>query len=366
MSISRHQAVGAYRPWVPEDFGTTVSSSANSAATASTLSAEEISPPADRSTVSVPDGSSLGVTGRAVEPAVPSSPTEAGEKTARQAESAVDPKTEAALEPTPKSTFELPADFKLPTAEEIERMHEDIRAAAQAEGQRQGHEEGFARGFAEGERKGYEEGLAQAQAEAHQLAKLVSRLESSLRSIDHEVAEELMALAIELAREMVHDCLRDQPETILDTIRLALQQLPQTDARIELHPDDLALASTMIGDELAELGHRLQENPTLQRGDCRIEARGAQLDATLETRWRRTLASLGREHSSFHLADSAPPPRQEEEPSVTAAPELLATEPVAHQHETSTLPAEPSSRRAELSPSASSDTSAQSAEGCEP
>lgn len=273
MSITRHQAVGAYRPWVPEDFGAPPHNDDHSAPEAG---AGE-------------DGFSPAL--------IPMEP----------APEPVQPEAETLFEPAPEDdaaeqepTLELPEDFRLPTAEEIERMHEDIRAAAAAEGHHQGHEEGFAQGLAEGERKGYEEGLAQAQAEARQLAQLVERLDTSLRTVDQEVAEELMALAIELARQMVHDCLRAQPETILDTIHQALQQLPQIDARIELHPADLALANSLLGEELAELGHRLQESPALQRGDCLIEAQGAQLDATLETRWRRTLASLGREHSSFH------------------------------------------------------------------
>nr|WP_286206655.1 flagellar assembly protein FliH [Thauera linaloolentis] len=187
-------------------------------------------------------------------------------------------------------------------------MHEDIRNAAHEEGRREGHEAGLAAGLVEGERKGYEEGRTRAEAEAARLLSLADRLDQSLAEIDREVAEELMALAIELARQMVHDTLQLHPATILDTVRAALQQLPQGHAQIRLHPDDLALVREHMGEQLSHAGHRLQEDFGLQRGDCRIDAQGAQVDATLETRWRRVLESLGREHARFSPADDGGEP----------------------------------------------------------
>lgn len=251
MSISRHQAVGAYQRWKPQDFD-------------------------------APEGT-------------------------------VEPETEAAPAlpeppPAPEPEPELPAydpliDLKLPTAEEIERMHEEIRAAGFEEGKREGHAEGLAAG----ERKGYAEGKARAEAEAARLAALADRLDQSLSGIDHEVAEELMALAIELARQVVHRTLDEHPEAILGTLRAALQQLPQGHAQIRLHPEDLALVREHMGEQISHGGHRLQEDFALQRGDCRIDTQGAQLDATLETRWRRVLESLGREHAQFAPQDKATP-----------------------------------------------------------
>jgi len=256
VSISRHQAVGAYQRWKPQDFD-------------------------------APEG--------ATEPEAEAAPAL--------------PEPPPAPEPEP----ELPAydplvDLKLPTAEEIERMHEEIRAAGFEEGKHEGHAEGFA----EGERKGYAEGKARAEAEAARLAALADRLDQSLSGIDHEVAEELMALAIELARQVVHRTLDEQPEAILDTIRAALQQLPQGHAQIRLHPDDLALVREHMGEQLSHAGHRLQEDFGLQRGDCRIDAQGAQLDATLETRWRRVLESLGRERAQFAPQDADPREAQDQ------------------------------------------------------
>ena len=195
----------------------------------------------------------------------------------------------------------LPPDFHLPTAEEIERMHDDMRRAGFEEGRAAGHAEGLEAGRAEG----YTEGRARAEAEAARLAGLADSLDEALRELDGEIAEQLMALAIEMARRMVKLTLAEHPEAILETVRSALLQLPQGHAHIQLHPDDLALVREHLGEQLAHAGHRLQEDARLERGECRIDGQGAQVDATLETRWRRVLESIGHERARWHVAEEA-------------------------------------------------------------
>lgn len=248
MSISRHQAVGAYRRWEPADFDDEAGARQRARPTAA--------PPAPPP----------------VEPA-PAAPAPDG--------------------------LSLPADFHLPTADELARLHDEIRATGLEEGRR----EGYAEGLEAGRVQGYAEGKARAEDEAARLATLADGLEQALSQLDAEIAEELMALAIEMARRMVRQTLAAQPESILDTVRNALLQLPQGHAHIQLHPDDLALVREHLGEQLAHAGHRLQEDARLQRGDCRIDGVGAQVDATLETRWRRVLESIGHERAKWN-----PPP----------------------------------------------------------
>ena len=50
-----------------------------------------------------------------------------------------------------------------------------------------------------------------------------------------------------------------------------------------------------LSDQLAHLGHRLIDDEAMQRGGCRLEATGSELDATIQTRWKRIMANLGRE-----------------------------------------------------------------------
>lgn len=222
MSISRHQAVGAYRRWEPPSLG------------------EPEPAPVDTT------------------PAEPEPP--------RQPEI-----PEVALP-------EQPA-IQLPTAADIESMFEDARR------------EGYTAGFAEGAE------LARQQAE--RLAGLADGLDQALKRLDQEVADEIVALAVEIARQMVRQTLADHPSAINDTVRTALQQLPQSQVRIHVHPDDMALVREYLAEQSVHPHPQLIEDDSVTRGGCRLHTPGSEIDATLETRWRRILEGLGRSDTAW-------------------------------------------------------------------
>lgn len=161
----------------------------------------------------------------------------------------------------------------MPTAEEVAQIREQARQ--------------------EGYQTGYREGQAKVRGEAERLHRAAGRLEESLAGIDSEVAEELLGLALEVARQVVRQELKADPQTLLHVVREALAQLPHQHASIFLHPEDASLLRSHLGDQLAHAGHRIHEDMKLARGDCILEAGGSHLDATVATRWRRTLESLG-------------------------------------------------------------------------
>jgi flagellar assembly protein FliH len=161
----------------------------------------------------------------------------------------------------------------LPTVEEIENIREQARM--------------------EGQEAGYREGQARAREEAQRLAQATARLDAALDGLEDQVADELQALAVEIARQVVRGELSAQPATVLNVIREALAQLPHLHSAIFLNPEDASLARSYLGDQLTHAGHRIHEDPKLARGDCVLEAGGSHIDATVATRWRRTLEGLG-------------------------------------------------------------------------
>jgi flagellar assembly protein FliH len=165
--------------------------------------------------------------------------------------------------------------------EEIQR----IREQAHREGYRAGHAEGLAAGQAQAEAMGREEALRLAQA--------LDSLERCIAELNQVVADNLLALSIEIARQVVRQVVAVKPEVLLGVIREALGQLPLLHAAIHLHPEDASLVRLRAGDQLAHAGHRIHEDPMLARGDVVIEAGGSHLDATLASRWRRVVESLG-------------------------------------------------------------------------
>ena len=162
---------------------------------------------------------------------------------------------------------------KLPTVEDVERMHRDA------------HKQGYD--------AGYEEGTARARMEALRLHMLVEQLDGALAGFDQQVAEQLLGLSLEVARQIVRQAIAVKPALILEAVRDALLQLPHQHAGIYLHPEDASLVRGYLGDQLAHAGHRIFEEASIDRGGVRIEAGGSHIDATMETRWRRVLESIG-------------------------------------------------------------------------
>jgi flagellar assembly protein FliH len=61
-----------------------------------------------------------------------------------------------------------------------------------------------------------------------------------------------------------------------------------------LHADDVALVREYLGDDLQAAGWTMLSDASITRGGCRVQAASGELDATLETRWERVAAALGR------------------------------------------------------------------------
>lgn len=164
-------------------------------------------------------------------------------------------------------------DFKYPTLEEIEQIHT------------QAQQDGYT--------AGYEEGTARVRMEAMHLNTVAENLDAAFGALDKEVAEELLALSLEIARQLVRQQIAAKPDVILQVVREALQQLPHQHASIYLHPEDASLVRTYLGEQLGHAGHRFFEEPEMERGGCRIEAAGSQIDGTVGIRWARVIESMG-------------------------------------------------------------------------
>ena len=111
------------------------------------------------------------------------------------------------------------------------------------------------------------------------------------------MAPELLNLGLDISKAMIKTALSVKPELILPTISAAIHSLPslQLPALLYLQPDDAVLVREHLGEELTQNGWRLVEDPELQRGGCRMETGTNQVDATMQTRWRRIAESLSKQ-----------------------------------------------------------------------
>ena len=186
---------------------------------------------------------------------------------------------EAAPEANVEARLELAPGVSLPTAAEIESMHQEA--------------------WKEGYATGYEEGSARGRLEAAELHQLLQSMHKALSNLDQEVAEEIQALALEVARQVVRDTLKQQPETVIAVIREALTQVPQQGATVRVNPLDAALVQQYLGEQFGSTGHRLREDDQVERGGCLVESEGGQIDAQITTRWRRVVENISRAASQF-------------------------------------------------------------------
>lgn len=186
---------------------------------------------------------------------------------------------------------------------EAEARERAARAATEQqlqEAQARGYTEGFEQGRQTGAqemREALEAPLREQAAEqARRLAAVLAGAEAELESLRARVADELLALACDLARQVVRRELAQPLAPLRAVVAEALELLGEEaqPATLRLHPDDLALLRPALDELLA--GRRVQPvaDERLSRGGCVLESALGVVDATIERRWARALAALGR------------------------------------------------------------------------
>ncbi len=119
--------------------------------------------------------------------------------------------------------------------------------------------------------------------------------EQAAGGIEQHVAEQLLATALEIANQVLRQSLQVKPELLLPVVReaVAALQLSSGHPALLAHPDDAALIRAHMGEHLAHNNWRIIEDPAITRGGCRVELGASEVDATLETRWKRVIEAIG-------------------------------------------------------------------------
>lgn len=202
-------------------------------------------------------------------------------------------------------------EFVPPTDEELQRDLDAQRTQAQEEGHTQGYQAGFNQGHAagmeagkeSGHAQGYEAGLAAGMAKAQEqidqyIKEFVALNQNCARSIetmDQEMGQSLIQLGTRIAEHVLQSTIKTEPSRIRDLVAEVLRSDPGDTSALELtlHPDDISLVREFLIEQGEPRAWRLQEDTQLQRGECRVRSSYGDIDATLATRWKRALASLG-------------------------------------------------------------------------
>lgn len=170
-------------------------------------------------------------------------------------------------------------------------------------------EAGREQGIREGLRQGLEAAREQAAREAARrdeqaveslsarAARLAAALDEQFAAISGSVADELVDLAIEIARQTVRQAIEVDRELLVNLAQEAIAALLDERSSFTLHvnPNDKPLLDHALGETLAARGARLVADPAISTGGCRLVAPTEEVDATVETRWRRVIAAMGRQ-----------------------------------------------------------------------
>lgn len=175
------------------------------------------------------------------------------------------------------------------SSEEIERIHQEARANGYSLGYREGIEAG-------------QQAMATTVAETTAyFAELVGNLQKSLAHLDQHVADQVLSLALEVAAQVLRGAINTQPELLLPVIREALTALPLHHAHVvvRLNSADAKLIREQIGEQLSQTGAQIVDDPEVSPGGCLLVAGASEVDATIETRWKRVLESIGTNPSEW-------------------------------------------------------------------
>lgn len=202
---------------------------------------------------------------------------------------------------TPYQRWELPAFDRVKVVEAVPTVAqiEQIQLQAHEEGYKAGYEEGYAEGHA----KSHAEGAQKNHEEAQRLAEIIGALEKELQQVDQQVAQELLDLALEIARQVLQQTIKVKPDLLLGVVREAISELPHFNqhAHLVLHPADAELVRTSMGEQLTHTDWKIFEDAQMERGGCRVETAHSQIDATLATRWKRVVSSIGQDGTWLEL-----------------------------------------------------------------
>lgn len=175
-----------------------------------------------------------------------------------------------------------------PTEEELAAIHEEARI--------EGYGAGYAAGHAEGHADAIALGKEETDALLLPLRHLADNFSTALQGADTLIAADVLELALQLSKAMLKQALQVKPSLILPIVREAIEYLPvlQQPAILMLHPEDAQVVREGIGEELDKGGWRVVDDPTIERGGCKIDTASNQIDAQAQSRWARLTHALGK------------------------------------------------------------------------
>ena len=127
------------------------------------------------------------------------------------------------------------------------------------------------------------------------MAHLFEQVQAQLAAAEQTLAQGVLEIACELARQVLRRELATDTAALQPVLREALGLL-LADGKstvVRLNPSDRDTLANGAPNELANLALTLVADPSITPGGCVIESAGTVVDATVQKRWLRAIATLG-------------------------------------------------------------------------
>lgn len=179
---------------------------------------------------------------------------------------------------------------------------ESVRADAFEEGRRQGRQEALA----EAARLRLEDEQAESARFAQRIGAIVADFETSLDTLQESLADRIFDLAVRIAAQTVRTHVDTRPDAVLPALREAVSGLLTEAGQLVVHvsPADENVAREALAELSADRRFELRVDAALHPGGCVVDSPTALVDATIESRWQKILAALGRPEASWPASES--------------------------------------------------------------
>jgi flagellar assembly protein FliH len=158
-------------------------------------------------------------------------------------------------------------------------------------------QEAYTKGFEQGQKDGFDDGRQRADTLVERIEALLLEMGALKRTLIARGEKELLDIVFAIARKVV----RTQTEIDTEAVRNAILEAMGHAAEqgrlvVWIHPEDERLVESLRSDFHQRFaqpsGVRIQTDPSLHRGGCRVETIHGRIDATVETQMGKIREAL--------------------------------------------------------------------------
>jgi len=154
------------------------------------------------------------------------------------------------------------------------------------------------RSYDEKLKNGYEDGLKQGQQALNEYKQtfesVFSSLDNALKEIDQDVIQAITQLAISISKQIIRRELQINSEQVVSVVKESIKLLPLEKSRLIIHlnPSDISVVQKVFNQDDIVHSYSLVEDPTVQRGGCKLATDESIIEATIDSQVAQIAAKL--------------------------------------------------------------------------